>query len=207
VFTSLFNWGYISLPLKGGDIPVNSNTRRTPNGLVQPVLFVVPTTLKLANEFVSAWHRHHKKARGCRFCLAAVDERGGVHGVAIVGRPVARLAGDPQHVAEVTRLATAGRKNACSILYAAAARAAKQMGFWKIQTYLLDTEPGISLKASGWVLENVSRGGNWALGNRADRRTDQPQGPKQRWAKTLNPKRPLIKNGRQPTQEERYQDS
>jgi hypothetical protein len=35
VFTSLFNWGYISLPLKGGDIPVNSNTRRTPNGLFQ----------------------------------------------------------------------------------------------------------------------------------------------------------------------------
>jgi len=80
-------------------------------------------------------------------------------GVVVVGRPVARKI-DPYSVAEVTRLCTNGAKNACSFLYAAAARVAKEMGFEKIQTYILDTESGVSLRAAGWVKEVDSPGGS-----------------------------------------------
>ena len=111
-------------------------------------------------------------------------------GVVVVGRPVARML-DSGLTAEVTRLATNGTKNACSILYAAAARAAEAMGYTKIQTYILASEPGTSLKAAGWVCEGETEGGQWdyttaprdLFGN--TRRTDQPVGPKRRYAKTF----------------------
>ena len=46
--------------------------------------------LKDANAFVEQYHRHHKPVVGHRFSISCViDEK--VCGVAIVGRPVARL--------------------------------------------------------------------------------------------------------------------
>ena len=78
-----------------------------------------------------------------------------LHGAAIVGRPVARLGGNPNQVLEVTRLVTDGTRNACSFLYSACARIGKEMGYLKIQTYILDTETGISLKASVLILAVV----------------------------------------------------
>ena len=107
-------------------------------------------------------------------------------GAAIVGRPVARGC-DPYMVAEVTRLVTDGTKNACSFLYSACARIAREMGFSRIQTYILKTEPGTSLRAAGWVLEAHTVGGNWNRSWRKGRREDQPMEAKQRWAKPLNP--------------------
>jgi hypothetical protein len=86
--------------------------------------------------------------------------------------------------AEVTRLATDGTKNACSILYAAAARACKAMGFSRIQTYILQDELGTSLKASGWVKVADTFGREWKH-TAGPRRTDQPNGSKQRWEKAL----------------------
>lgn len=73
-------------------------------------------------------------------------------GAAIVGLPVARKT--PQYeTSEVTRLVTDGTKNACSFLYAAAARVAREMGFFKIQTFILQEERGISLRAAGWKFD------------------------------------------------------
>ena len=62
------------------------------------------------------------------------------------------------------------------------------MGFKRIQTYILEEEPGTSLKASGWVLDGMTDGGDWnhSKANAGTRRTDQPQGRKQRWIKELN---------------------
>ena len=62
---------------------------------------------------------------------------------------------------EVTRLCTTGEKNACSMLYAAAARAAKAMGYQKIITYTLDTEPGASIRAAGWTCAGSAGGKRW----------------------------------------------
>jgi hypothetical protein len=149
-------------------------------------LRVIPLTRGPANAAVARWHRHHKPVTGFRFALGVVDGDGVLRGAAIVGRPRARKV-DQYMVAEVTRLVTDGSKNACSILYAAAARACQAMGFLKIQTYILDTEPGTSLRGAGWVWEADTAGGDWNRPSRGGRRVDQPQGPKQRWAKYLNP--------------------
>jgi hypothetical protein len=60
------------------------------------------------------------------------------------------------------------------------------MGFYKIQTFLLEHESGVSLKAAGWTFDGYSEGGDWNRPSRGNRRTDQPQGKKQRWIKILN---------------------
>ncbi len=145
-------------------------------------LHVLPIELKEANQFIDAIHRHHHAVIGHRFSIGCVDDAGMLHGVCIVGRPVARLAGRPRDVAEVTRLATDGTYNCCSILYSAAARACKAMGFQRIQTYTLPSEGGASLRASGWKKERAAGGGQWKHTDGRPRRTDQPTDMKTRWA-------------------------
>lgn len=158
----------------------------------QPRLRVVPLELAEANELVAMWHRHHQPAVGHRFSIGAIDDDGVVHSAAIIGRPVARLAGSPREVLEVVRLVSDGTPNACSVLYAAAARAGKAMGFARIQTYILDDEPGTTLKASGWVTEGAAGGGQWKHTDGKPRRTDQPTTLKERWAKSLNDARAVT---------------
>ncbi len=148
-------------------------------------LHVIPLELTEANALVAQWHRHHKPAQGHRFSIGVIDDAGDLHGAAIVGRPVARLAGSPRDVLEVVRLVSDGTYNACSILYAAAARAGLAMGYRRIQTYILDDEPGTTLRASGWASEGEAGGGQWKHTDGRARRTDQPTGMKERWSRTL----------------------
>lgn len=117
-------------------------------------------TQKEANQFVIDHHRHHSKVVGSIFQLG-LFENNVLIAVAIVGRPNARRI-DYRSVCEVTRLCSLGHENACSRLYSACARIAKEMGFQKIITYTLESESGTSLKASGWTKEAESVGGlNW----------------------------------------------
>lgn len=106
------------------------------------------------------YHRHHKAAQGCKFCIGAADDSGTLRGVAIVGRPVSRYL-DNGLTAEVTRMCTDGFKNACSFLYAACERTARCMGFKRIQTYILISETGASLKAANWICGGICGGSNW----------------------------------------------
>lgn len=119
------------------------------------------TTISLAdaNAFVARHHRHHKPVTGHKFSIGCT-ENGELVGVAIVGRPVSRYLDDGLTL-EVNRLCTTGAKNACSFLYGAAARAAKALGYRKIITYILDTEPGTSLRAAGWVCAGLAGGKRW----------------------------------------------
>lgn len=114
-------------------------------------LRVVPLELREANAFVEEHHRHHKKVQDHRFSIGAVDEDGVLHACAVMGRPTSGL--DPKRLLEVTRMCSDGTDNACSMLYGAAARAAKALGFEKIQTYIFEDETGVSLTASGWSME------------------------------------------------------
>ncbi len=150
------------------------------------MLRVLPLTLAQLNAFVEMHHRHHKRVQGHRFSLGVEKDGAGLVGACSVGRPVARGC-DPYLTAEVTRLVTDGTRNACSILYAAAARACAAMGFEKIQTYILESESGTSLKASGWRFDGMTSGGDWNHSKKysGKRRVDQPQCPKQRWVKDL----------------------
>ena len=140
-------------------------------------------TLRDANAYVSAHHRHHGQARGHKFSLACLDDGGNLHGVAIVGRPVARMLDDGRTL-EVTRLCTDGYRNACSFLYGAAARLAREAGYSRIVTYILETENGASLKASGWHMDCLTKGGSWSRPSRP-REDKAPTCRKVRWSRTF----------------------
>lgn len=79
-------------------------------------LTIVPVTLAEANEFVRLHHRHHREVVGHKFSIGCADDFGEIVGVAIIGRPVARLL-DNGWTLEVTRVATDGTEHACSALY------------------------------------------------------------------------------------------
>lgn len=149
-------------------------------------LYIIPLELSEANYLVSQWHRHHQPAQGHRFSIGSIDDEGIIHSAAIIGRPVARLAGIPRDVLEVVRLVSDGTPNACSILYSAAARAGLALGYKRIQTYILESEIGTSLRAIGWKSEGLAGGGQWKHTDGKPRRTDQPIGLKERWSKDLN---------------------
>ena len=117
----------------------------------QSKLTVVPLPLDEANAFVKQHHRHHRPTVGHKFSLGVADETGTIRGVAIVGRPVARMLQDGLTL-EVNRVATDGCPNACSALYGAARRACFALGYRRLITYTLATEPGTSLRGAGWKL-------------------------------------------------------
>jgi len=147
------------------------------------MLTLIPVSLAQANEFVRQHHRHHKPVAGHKFSIGCA-ENGRLCAVAIVGRPVSRYL-DDGFTLEVNRLCSDGTKNACSILYAAAARAARAMGYRKIITYTLDTESGASLRAAGWTNTGLAGGKAWT----GSRRPAQPLYPAQmkyRYEKRLN---------------------
>lgn len=159
------------------------------------MLSIRPISIAAANAYVEAHHRHHGKKVGCRFAIACYEGET-LHGVAICSNPVARNSDDGVTL-EVSRVCTDGTYNACSILYGACARIAKEMGFRKIQTYILESEMGTSLKASGWKCEARTVGEpNWQ--NHSCRRQEQrnqyrqmelfpgkkpPEEMKQRWVR------------------------
>lgn len=137
-----------------------------------------PITFREAALFVDEHHRHNKAPAGHKFSVAANDgER--VVGVAIVGRPVARHFDDGWTL-ELTRCCTDGTRNAASMLYGAAWRAARAMGYRRLVTYTLPTESGASLRAAGWRVIGTARGGkdSWAT---RPRRSVEPRRQKLLW--------------------------
>ena len=126
---------------------------------INSTLEIIPISLKAANTFVAEYHRHHKPVVGHKFSIGCISNKKLI-GVAIVGRPVSRYLDDGLTL-EVNRLCTDGTQNACSKLYSASARAAKELGYVKIITYILETESGASLRASGWSYAGEAGGKVW----------------------------------------------
>ena len=154
-----------------------------------------PIERKQAQEFINRLHRHHAASVGDKFRIAA--KKGGVIvGVAQVGRPIARNLSDG-YTLEVLRLCTNGEKDVCSFLYSRCARIAREMGYRRIITYILETESGTSLKASGWICAEEKCGGEtWENCTRTKQRPVQlsmieqkakypVNVSKQRWEKEL----------------------
>jgi hypothetical protein len=138
-------------------------------------------TLGEARAFVDARHRHHQAPVGGLFAIGAM-RASEIVGVAIIGRPVARELAD-DFTAEVTRLCTDGTRNACSLLYGAAWRACRAMGYRKLVTYTLASEPGESLRGAGWRVVAEVRGRSWSCSSRP--RVDKhPLQAKLRWEVT-----------------------
>ena len=154
-------------------------------------LTITPCTLRDARQFVAQHHRHNLAPQGGLFAVSVADADA-IVGVAIVGRPVARMLDDGL-TAEVTRVATVGTPNACSMLYGAASRAAKALGYQRIVTYTLTSEPGSSLRASGWTVDaELAARNTWSTPSRLRLQQDlfgnerRPSEAKTRWVKTLN---------------------
>ena len=131
------------------------------------MLTLIPVSLAQANEFVRQHHRHHKPVAGHKFSIGCA-ENGRLCAVAIVGRPVSRYL-DDGFTLEVNRLCSDGTKNACSILYAAAARATRAMG----------------LRAAGWTNAGLAGGKAWT-GSRRPAQPIYPAQMKYRYEKRLN---------------------
>jgi len=118
-----------------------------------------PITYREACVFVAEHHRHHRPPQGWLFGVAANNGEA-VIGVAMVGRPVARMLQDG-YTAEVTRLCTDGTPHVASKLLAASWRAARAMGYRRLITYTLASEDGTSIRAAGWKEVGRSGGGSW----------------------------------------------
>lgn len=160
-------------------------------------MIAVPMELKDAQNYINTYHRHHQAAHRDKFRIAAMED-GKIVGVVQVGRPVSRVL-DDGNTLEVLRLCSDGTKNACSFLYSKAAKVAKEMGYTKIITYILESETGTSLKASGWHCEATYVGGtDWNVPSRPreviasqlslfPEKSKYPVNEKkQRWSKKLN---------------------
>ena len=141
-------------------------------------LYLQPIDFDEACEFIKLHHRHHLPPQGWKFGIA-VNDGDKVVGVITVGRPVARMLDDGLTL-EVTRCATDGTRNAPSMLYGAAKRAAFSLGYKRIITYTLASELGTTLLASNWRCLGEAGGGSWNRENRP--RIDRhPTQAKLRW--------------------------
>ena len=129
------------------------------------MLKITPVFQKQAFAFIASYHRHHRPPVGSVFQVA-ISLHDKIVGVAVVGRPNARHLQDGLTL-EVTRLCVQeGIKNGCSMLYSACWRACKELGYQKLITYILSSEPGTSLNATGWRLIGERGGGSWSVPSR-----------------------------------------
>lgn len=129
-------------------------------------LHLVPVSFADACGFIAEHHRHHKPPIGCKFCVGVADDGRILRGVAIIGRPVARGLDDGATL-EVNRTATDGTENANSMLYGAAWRATKALGFSRLVTYTQAGESGSSLRAAGWrVVHELRARPGWDMPSR-----------------------------------------
>lgn len=129
-------------------------------------LRVVPVLFADAQAFVRAWHRHHPPPVGHIYSIGVADSDDVLVGVAMVGRPVAHHYQDGLTL-EVNRTCSDGTPNVNSMLYGAAWRAAKALGYRRLITYTQEGESGASMRAAGWrvIAERPPRRG-WSTPSR-----------------------------------------
>lgn len=118
------------------------------------MLDICPVSLAEANAFVAEHHRHHKPVVGHKFSIGCTDGEK-IVGVAIVGRPVSRYLDDGWTL-EINRCCTDGTRNACSMLYAAAWRAARAMGYHKLIISSIQSRGQASRRLDGSALGTLA---------------------------------------------------
>lgn len=158
----------------------------------RPALRIVPLTLRKANDFVERWHRHSSRTSndGGKFAIG-LEHGQELVGVAIVGRPIARML---QHSAtsefpgELLRLCTspACPKGGGSKLYSRAKRIWQLMGGTTFHTYTLDKESGASMRGAGLKEPaDFVPPAQWDRDDRPREERDIYNQPKFRWDETL----------------------
>src|ERR1035437_1309431 len=94
---------------------------------------LAPCTVKAAIRHVGELHRHLPALHGGLFAVQVLDETDQCLGVGVCGNP-SRVWQNTGRVV-ITRCATAGAENACSMVYGALCRAAKALGYREAWTY------------------------------------------------------------------------
>ena len=117
-------------------------------------LEIVPVTLKLANDFVSEFHRHNGRTsrNGGKFAIG-VSNGGELLGVSIVGNPLSATCMDG-YTAEVLRCCVRDHspKGTCSKMYSRCWQIWRAMGGRKLITYTLQSESVARLRGAGWSI-------------------------------------------------------
>lgn len=151
---------------------------------------IVPLYLWEANDFVEKWHRHSTRTNndGGKYAIG-LEHEGELVGVAIVGRPTARMLQIPGS-AELTRLCLTpdAPKGAGSKLYARCKRIWQLMGGTTIHTYTLKRESGASMRGAGLgeaVAETGDPGRQWDRPSRPRKRRAIYEERKLRWTEQL----------------------
>ncbi len=146
-------------------------------------VMIVPITVKKATAYVRELHRHLPRVQGGLFAAALADASG-IRGVAIAGNPARVWQGTGRFV--ITRVATDGCGNGCSMLYGALCRAGKALGYSEAWTYTLPDEPGTSLRAAGFEDMGLTKGGEHDRPSRHREKAVHPE-RKRRWRRVLLP--------------------
>lgn len=115
--------------------------------------------------------------------MAVRDASGTIRGVGIVGNGPQVWEGTTKMV--ITRVATDGAPNACTMIYGALCRAGKALGYTEAWTYTLPEEPGTSLKAAGFEDMGLTAGGEHDRPSRRRAPAVRPE-PKRRWRRILS---------------------
>lgn len=115
-------------------------------------VYIVPVSLKDANEFLARYSRNYRPIPGCKFTIGCAIE-GRLMGVVIVGR----CRGDSLAL-QVDGIYAAGGRTAYCMLYGAAARAAKAMGYHRIMAFLPSGEPDSGLRSACWKCVGLADG-------------------------------------------------
>ena len=154
--------------------------------IAQRALEIVPISRDEAAEF-NRRHRHNDRAPLRSIFVVGVAVEGDLCGVALCGRPVARMLQDGRTI-EINRLCTDGTQNACSALYGAARRVARALGYRRVITYTLASESGSSLRGAGYErVAELKERRTWDTPSRKRVQVDlfghdtRPIGPKVRW--------------------------
>ncbi len=160
--------------------------------------YIAPISLDDANAFVAVNHRHNDTCTGHKFSLGLYrkdGEKDKLIGVAICGRSVSFAYNGKPYI-EISRVCTIESGNNCSMLYGRCTRIAKELGYEKIITYTLESEPGASVKAANFYIEEEHAGGEWTGERAAERRAKRkaagitrreppPDEVRYRWVKFL----------------------
>ena len=134
-----------------------------------------------ANRWLGEVHRHLRRPiAGWLFGVEILDDDGARIGVAVCGRPAARMLQDGV-TCEIRRVAIAdGHHNACSFAYGALRRAATSLGYTRVYTYTRQDETGASVRAAGFVFDGEAGGGEATRPSRPRAASEDPS-PKNRW--------------------------
>ncbi len=159
-----------------------------PDHVARTLMRIVPLTLRQANDFVEAHHRHSARTSndGGKFAIG-LERAGELIGAAIVGRPVARMLQE-EGAAELLRccVSEAAPRGACSKLAARAKRLWQLMGGTRLVTYTLSTESGASMRGAGFEAEATVRARHWDTPSRRRGWREIEGADKQRWSTNID---------------------